>query len=80
MCETRRITAADLAGYLKQRRRTVGVKPSQTYDKAMRDYESKLLRTALANSAGNLAEAARALGMNRTTLSYRVNRLNLKTG
>lgn len=79
MCETRRITAANLAGYLKQRRRTVGVKPSQTYDEAMRDYESKLLRTALANSAGNLAEAARALGMNRTTLSYRVNRLNLKT-
>ncbi len=78
MCETQRITSADLSGYLKQRSRTISIQPSQTYDEAMREYESKLLRMALANSGGNLAEAARALNMSRTTLSYRVNRLQLK--
>lgn len=77
MCAGKRITAADLAGYLKRRAHTVSIGKNQTYDNAMHDFETKLLRMTLARSSGNLAEAARLLKMKRTTLIYRIKRLDL---
>lgn len=79
MCEGKRITAADLASYLKRRAHTVSIGENQAYADAMRDFETKLLRMALARSSGNLAKTARRLKMKRTTLTYRIKHLDLTT-
>lgn len=48
------------------------------YRQAMENYEKTLLRKLLAKHDGNVALAARSMGMNRTTLLYRIKKLGLK--
>ena len=49
-------------------------------DDALLDYERQLIQAELERSGGVLAKAARALGVDRTTLSKRCKRLGLRTG
>jgi len=83
LCEGRRITPADLAPELRGEASDTG-EPTNTphadpvdYHNAMRRYETHLLRGALERADGNVSAAARALGMKRTTLSYRLRQLGL---
>jgi DNA-binding NtrC family response regulator len=48
------------------------------YDEAMKQYESRLIRSAIMKANDNISEAARILGMKRTTLAYRIHQLGLK--
>ncbi len=48
------------------------------YKLAIENYEKLLLRKSLARYDGNIAVTASALGMNRTTLLYRIRKLKLK--
>jgi len=52
----------------------------RSLDDTLRDYERKLISAELERSRGVIAEAARALGLDRTTLSKRVKRLGLGEG
>ena len=45
-------------------------------DETMREWESRYIRAALKIAEGNLSHAARLLGMNRTTLYSKMQRLN----
>ncbi|MCK5156708.1 MAG: sigma-54-dependent Fis family transcriptional regulator [Spirochaetales bacterium] len=75
LCETHRITPIDFVGYLKSRSIAMNIGIDQSYQEAMQKFENKLVRSALEQSKGNLALAARILQMKRTTLTYRIKRL-----
>ncbi|MCZ6526595.1 MAG: sigma-54-dependent Fis family transcriptional regulator, partial [Gammaproteobacteria bacterium] len=47
-------------------------------DDKLKTWESRYITTALAMSGGNLSKAARLLGINRTTLYSRVQRLSIE--
>jgi two-component system response regulator AtoC len=48
-------------------------------DSQLEDIERRELLAALERCAGNKAEVARSLGMQRTTLYYRLKRLGIET-
>jgi len=50
------------------------------YTKAMRQFEHQLLTQALTQSGRNLSQAARLLNINRTTLLYRLKKLDIDVG
>lgn len=76
LCEGRRITASDLNLGSVERKELL--EPCQDYHTAMRQFESRLIRTAMQRSEGNLSQAARLLNIKRTTLNYRIKQLELK--
>jgi len=47
-------------------------------DDSLKSWESRYIKTALSMSGGNLSKAARLLGVNRTTLYSRLQRLSIK--
>lgn len=47
-------------------------------DKKLDDWEKRYISIALKNSSGNLSRAARMLGINRTTLYSKIQRLNIE--
>ena len=49
-------------------------------DEALADWERRYIQTALRLAGGNLSKAARMLGMNRTTLYSRLERLGIQSG
>ncbi len=73
--EKGRIAPVDLAGHLTRSPGPGGSEPGRDYAAAMRRFEAALLRGTLAKTGGNVAAAARALGMKRTTLTFRLRRL-----
>ena len=75
LCETHRIAPIDFVGYLKGRSTAMSIGIVRSYQEAMQKFENKLIRSALEQSKGNLALAARMLQMKRTTLTYRIKRL-----
>ena len=48
-------------------------------DETLKEWETRYINTALGLSGGNLSKAARLLGMNRTTLYSRLQRLGIET-
>ena len=79
LCDSRRISPVDLVEYLK-RQTSAAAMPidiNQSFQVAMQEFETSLISSALERSGGNMALAARLLRIKRTTLVYRVNRLNL---
>lgn len=78
LCEGKRIRPVDLSESLRP---TIPNDPAEENDlnlsQAMQKLEVKLLRTALWQSGGNIAQAARLLGVKRTTLNYRLRKLRL---
>jgi DNA-binding NtrC family response regulator len=78
LCEGTRITIAQLSDQIRGPAAAVAATPEgRRYQDAMRQFESQMIRRALANADGNLSQAARALDMNRTTLSYRIKQLGI---
>jgi DNA-binding NtrC family response regulator len=75
VCEQPRIGLADLADHLGEQ---TPMLQRGTLDDSLREMEIQLVNTALRDSNGSLTHAAAALGLNRTTLHYRLKRLGIK--
>src|SRR5262249_35464290 len=56
-----------------------GDRPSINLDSQLEDIERRELLAALARCGGNKAEVARSLGVQRTTLYYRLKRLGIES-
>jgi DNA-binding NtrC family response regulator len=54
------------------------MKGDLNYHQGMERFEKNLVKSALAHAGGNRSEAARHLGIKRTTLTYRIKQLGLE--
>jgi DNA-binding NtrC family response regulator len=77
LCESKRITIAELSDQIRGTTTAAPTTETRRYHDAMHQFETQLIRRALASADGNLSKAARALDMNRTTLSYRIKQLGI---
>ena len=77
LAEGPRIAMADLATEEAQALTAAVGATGASYDAAMRQFEHDLLRRTLQRVDGNVSAAARLLGMKRTTLTYRLQKLDL---
>lgn len=78
LCDGDRIGVGDLDPQVRTAARIDTQPPQQgDYQELMTQFERRLLQAALTRAKGNLSEAARSLNMKRTTLNYRLKRLDL---
>jgi DNA-binding NtrC family response regulator len=78
-CEGEYLNVGDFDSHIRSRSLvSEDISSHRDYEQAMKQFECRLLRSALARAKGNTSEAARILDMKRTTLNYRVKQLGLK--
>jgi len=75
VCERMRIGRTDLADYPAEQAPALS---QGSLDDSLRDLETRMVNAALRDSEGSLTHAAALLGLNRTTLHYRLKRLEIK--
>jgi len=81
VCDGQRVGIADLGDPSPARGDAPGHAPAgnQSHQQAMSQFERQIIRQAMERAAGNLSQAARLLNMKRTTLSYRIRQLGLRS-
>lgn len=81
VCESDRISAGDLELSEKTSPRqasSMSLPPDMSYDKAMERFERKLITQTLERAKGNISKAAEILDIKRTTLHYRMRKLEIE--
>ncbi|MBN1555535.1 MAG: sigma-54-dependent Fis family transcriptional regulator [Phycisphaerae bacterium] len=79
LSEGSRIRPVDLADYLQTQPASATDVENLNLPQAVEKLETRLIRTALQTTKGNIAQAAALLGVKRTTLNYRIRKLGLST-
>lgn len=79
LCEGEMIGVGDVDSQVRSQTKINNTLPDNIgFDKAMQQFERSLILSALAQAKGNRSQAARILGIKRTTLNYRIKQLDIE--